>query len=132
MANFSLINKTRVSLPPVPFKKIKEAVLPRTHELSLAFVDPAESRRVTKQTKHKDKVSNVLAFPLSKTSGEIIICPEGTGDYTIGYLFIHGLLHIKGMEHSATMDDAEERLLTRFNLCKKLSQELMSAPIKSK
>lgn len=119
-------------MPPLPFKKIKETVLGKRHELSLAFVGPTESRAVTRRSKHKDKISNVLAFPLSKTVGEIIICPSGKGEYTIGYLFIHGLLHIKGLQHSATMDDAEEQLLARFHLCKKSSQELMSAPTKSK
>lgn len=130
--SFSIINKTRTTVPPLPFKKIKETVLGKRHELSLAFVGPTESRAVTRRSKHKDKISNVLAFPLSKTVGEIIICPSGKGEYTIGYLFIHGLLHIKGLQHSATMDDAEEQLLARFHLCKKSSQELMSAPTKSK
>jgi len=129
---FSITNKTRATLPLVPFKKIKEAVLGKRHELSLVFVGPTESRAITKKTKHKDKVSNVLAFPLSKTVGEIIICPSGKGEYTVAYLFIHGLLHIKGHEHSDTMDDAEERLLARFNICKKSSQELMSARTKLK
>ncbi len=129
---FSLTNKTRSTLPRVPFKKIKETVLGKRHEISLAFIGPTESRTVTRRTKHKDKISNVLAFPLSKTVGEILICPTKTGGYTVGYLFIHGLLHIKGHQHSATMDDAEERLLARFHLCKKSSQELMSARTKSK
>jgi ssRNA-specific RNase YbeY (16S rRNA maturation enzyme) len=129
---FSIINRTRSTIPPVPFKKIKETVLGKKHELSLVFVGPTESRAITKKTKRKDKVSNVLAFPLSKSVGEIIICPSGKGEYTLGYLFIHGLLHIKGHEHSDTMDDAEERLLARFNLCKKSSQESMSARTKSK
>ncbi len=130
--SFSITNRTRTKIPPVPFQRIKEAVLGKRHEISLVFVAAAESRSITKQTKHKDKVSNVLAFPLSTHVGEIIICPSGKGEYTIGYLFIHGLLHIKGHEHSDTMDDAEERLLKRFNLCKKSSQELMSARTKSK
>jgi len=129
---FSLINKTRSKLPGIPFETIKEAIVGKRHEISLAFVGPTESRAITKKSKHKDKVSNVLAFPLSTTVGEIIICPSGKGEYTVGYLFIHGLLHIKGHKHSVTMDDAEERLLKRFNICKKSSQELMSARTKLK
>ncbi len=106
----------------LPFKRIKEKVLGKSYELSVAIVSPAESRRITKKTKRKDKVSNVLAFPLSKNSGEIILCPAAAGDYTLGYLFIHGALHLKGLKHGARMDIAEEKVLQRFNICKKSSQ----------
>ncbi len=62
------------------------------------------------------KTSNVLSFPLSKTSGEILLCPEAAKPYTIGYLFIHGCLHLKGARHSATMEREENRLLKKFGL----------------
>jgi ssRNA-specific RNase YbeY (16S rRNA maturation enzyme) len=61
-------------------------------------------------------VSNVLAFPLSKTSGEILICKAAAKPYTVEYLFIHGLLHLKGHKHSATMEREENRLLKQFGL----------------
>ncbi len=80
-------------------------------------------RAITLQTKHKDKVSNVLSFPLSKHSGEILICPRAAAPYTIGYLFIHGLLHLKGHKHGATMERIEQTVLKRFKLCKKSSPE---------
>ncbi len=98
----------------VLFQKIKETVLGKKYELSLAFVGPTESRKVTLKAKKKNKASNVLSFPLSPTSGEIIICPAAAGTYTVPYLFIHGLLHLKGYKHSATMERIEHRLLKRF------------------
>lgn len=73
-------------------------------------------RKVTRRTKKKNKVSNVLAFPLSKHSGEILICKEAAAPYSIGYLFIHGLLHLKGQRHGATMERNEARLLRKFGL----------------
>lgn len=98
------------------FNELKDIVLGPDYDLSVAFLLPAEMRKVTKQTKNKDKVSNVLSFPLSKTSGEILICRKAAPPYTVPYLFIHGLLHLKGHKHSARMDNAELKLLKRFSL----------------
>jgi probable rRNA maturation factor len=124
--NFSITNKTRGTLPRVPFAKIKNVVLGEKFELSVALVTPSEAREITKRTKHKDKASNVLSFPLSKTSGEIILCPAtarreakawgATYEDFLAYLFIHGLFHLKGMDHGATMESAERRALKRFKI----------------
>jgi probable rRNA maturation factor len=117
-----------VKTPPV-FENIKEDVLGKRYDLSLAFLSPAEMKKITFRTKGKRKASNVLAFPLSKTSGEILICPDTAKKEAkdfhmnqrefLAYLFIHGLLHLKGHAHSATMESAEQKLLTRFQICKK-------------
>lgn len=64
----------------------------------------------------KTKTSNVLAFPLSKTSGEILICKSAAKPYTVEFLFIHAALHLKGLKHGATMEREEDRFLKRFKL----------------
>ncbi len=83
-------------------------------------------RAVTLKTKGYDRASNVLAFPLSKTSGEILLCRSTARsqckdffmDYPtfLTFLFIHGLLHLKGMDHGATMESEESRYMRRFGL----------------
>jgi rRNA maturation RNase YbeY len=98
----------------IPYNKIKDDVLGTHYELSLAFLSPKEMRAVTKKWKKKDHVSNVLSFPLSKTSGEILICKEAAAPYSLPYLFIHGLLHLKGYKHSATMERIERRFLKKW------------------
>jgi probable rRNA maturation factor len=120
---FSLTNKTRASLRGIPFLKIKESILGPAYELSVALLPPSQAARITRQTKGKDKASNVLAFPLSRHSGEILLCPATAraqaGEYGMTpkkfliYLFIHGCLHLKGMRHGGTMDRAEQRFLAR-------------------
>ena len=100
----------------LPTKKIKNAVLGTGYDLSVAFLSPREMRKVTLRAKKRDRVSNVLSFPLSKNSGEILICKEAAAPYTPGYLFIHGLLHLKGLRHGATMEHEERRLLRKFGL----------------
>ena len=34
----------------------------------------------------------------------------------IGYLFIHGLLHLKGHDHGTDMDRLEAKFVKKFNL----------------
>ncbi len=119
------------------FTKIKTEVLGEAYDLSFAFVTPVQMRKAMKFKKlppnelTKTQTSNVLSFPLSKKSGEILICKAAAKPYTVEYLFIHGLLHIKGMKHSDTMERAEDKLLKRF-LCKKLLLGSTSAPTKSR
>ncbi|MBP9710846.1 MAG: rRNA maturation RNAse YbeY [Candidatus Pacebacteria bacterium] len=98
------------------FEELKDIVLGKNYDLSVAFLLPAEIRKVTKQTKKIDKISNVLSFPLSKNSGEILICRKAAAPYTVPYLFIHGLYHLKGFKHGARMESAEGKLLKRFSL----------------
>jgi probable rRNA maturation factor len=119
--SYSLVNKTARPQRGIPFKKIKEKVLGPKYELSVALLTAAQARKVTKATKNKDKASNVLAFPLSKRSGEILLCPataktqaaayDMTPKKFLTYLFIHGLLHLKGMQHGGTMERTERRVL---------------------
>lgn len=100
-------------------KKIKNAVLGRKYDLSVAIIAPAAMRRAMKYKKvTTGKTSNVLSFPLSKTSGEILICKAAAKPFSIEFLFIHGLLHLKGLKHSATMEREEDRLLKRFGFAR--------------
>lgn len=119
---FSLTNKTRATVRGIPFKKIKEEILGAPYELSVALLTPAQARKVTRESKGKDKASNVLAFPLTKHSGEVLLCPataraeaaayDMTPKIFLTYLFIHGCLHLKGMAHGGTMERTERRILT--------------------
>ncbi|MEK7613147.1 MAG: rRNA maturation RNAse YbeY [Patescibacteria group bacterium] len=110
-----------------PFEQIKKQVLAHDYDLSVAFLSAAEMKKAMKYKKsarsasamvRKDRVSNVLAFPLSKKSGEIVICRSAAKPYTVEYLFIHGLLHLKGLKHGATMEREETELLERFHYAK--------------
>ena len=106
------------------FEKIKNHVLGKNYDLSVAFLSAREMRTVTRKTKNKNKASNVLAFPLSKTSGEILLCKETAKKEAplygmrqkdfLAYLFIHGLYHLKGYRHGATMERIERRTFAKF------------------
>jgi ssRNA-specific RNase YbeY (16S rRNA maturation enzyme) len=126
-AHFLLINKTRKRVASIPFQKIKEEILGTSYDLSVAIIGASEMRKAMKYKKPRrkvgiprrasgDKVSNVLSFPYSKTSGEILLCPAAAKPYSLGYLFIHGCLHLKGMGHGVRMDSTERTLLSQFAL----------------
>lgn len=124
--NFSLINKTKGKLPRLPFLLMKEAVLGKEYELSLVFVDDKESRTLNMENRGKDYVPNVLSFPLNDTSGEMFINPkeakrqakefDRTPENMIGFLFIHGLCHLKGMTHGSKMEAVEAKFRKIFGV----------------
>ena len=123
--NCEITNKTKGKLPSLPFVSIKNKVLGEKYDLSVVFVTPKESRKINFKYRKIDSPTNILSFPLSKNSGEIFLeltkikkdapkfgmkSPE-----FLKYLFIHGLLHLKGFKHSDTMETEEKRILKFFS-----------------
>jgi probable rRNA maturation factor len=117
---------TKGALPSVPFLEIKNKILGEKYNLSLVFCGNRKSKELNRTYRQKDYPTNVLSFPLDKENGEIFITPSvakkeapkfnKTYKNFIGYLFIHGLLHLKGMEHGSTMDIAEIKFCKKFNI----------------
>jgi probable rRNA maturation factor len=110
----------------VPFLAIKNKALGKKYNLSLVFVGNTRSQRLNQAYRGKNKPTNVLSFELDKTHGEIFIAPgvarkqapsfERNFDNFIAFLFIHGLMHLKGMDHGSTMEKAEEKLRKQFGI----------------
>jgi rRNA maturation RNase YbeY len=119
----SITNKTRMRLPPLPFLLLKNDILGKNYVLSVALVDEKTSHAINKTYRKKDKSTNVLSFPLSKNSGELVLCPalikKESADEDknfgknfhdlLGFLVIHGMLHLKGMDHGAIMERSEKK-----------------------
>jgi len=123
---FNIRNTTRRKNPKIPFQKIKEEVLGKKYELSLVLIGDKLSQKLNKKYKKINKPTNILSFPLSKISGEIFInlnlakkqSLKLERKYTdfIGFLFIHGLLHLKGYEHSSKMEREEKKIRDKFKI----------------
>ena len=130
MATVDIRNFTRGQKPRLPFGKIADSVLP-SWDISLVIAGEDRARNLNHALRNKEYVPNVLSYKVGKASGEIILCPsiarkeasQYGHTYTehLLFLFIHGLLHIKGHRHGVTMENAEERLEKRFPICKKQS-----------
>ena len=123
---FQIKNNTRKNKPTVPFDKIKQAVLGKEYETSLVLIGNQLSQRLNREYRKINKPTNILTFPLSKDSGEIFINLnlakkqsiqfERKYNEFIGFLFIHGLLHLKGYKHSSKMEREEKKIRRKFNL----------------
>ena len=112
---FSITNKTRSELPRVNFLEIKNKVLGKDYSLSLVFIGKDKSRKLNLAYRGKNKPANILSFGLDKKTGEIFICTSIAKKET-SFLFIHGLLHLKGMAHGSTMEKAEIKLRKQFGV----------------
>lgn len=118
-SNFSKINHTKGKLPSLPFVNIKNDILGEKYTLSVAFVGEKKSHELNLKYRGKDKSTNVLSFSLSKKDGELILCPavikreaknfDKNFREFLGFLVIHGMLHLKGLDHSSTMEKAEQK-----------------------
>ncbi len=104
----------------------KDAVLGKKYDLSVAFVGSAEIKKLNRKFRGKAKPTDILSFSLSSTSGEIVFCMAEvvkqaplfarTTQNFLKFLFIHGLLHLKGYTHGGTMEKQERRFRKRFKI----------------
>ena len=121
----TITNKTKGKLPRLPFVSIKNAVLGEKYEFGVSFISSSAQRKINMTYRGKDTTTNILSFPLTKTSGEITFdlkkvkkdAPlfDMTYPQFLKYLFIHGLLHLKGYDHSSTMERQEKKFLKQFS-----------------
>ena len=121
----SITNKTNGKLPSLPFSRLKEAILGKEYELSVAIVTPRESHKLNRTYRQKNKPTNVLSFPFDKNSGELVLdVKTATADAPnfgmtpkkfLLFLVIHGMLHLKGFDHGSTMERHEKKFLKIFS-----------------
>jgi probable rRNA maturation factor len=124
--NFSITKTTSHAIPRVPFQKIKEKVLGKRYELSIVFVSPLKMRTLNKRYRKKDASTDILSFGLSENSGELYLSMPDVAKKSklfgmnlheyLGYLFIHGCLHLEGMDHGRTMELLERKYCRAFRL----------------
>ncbi|HEX5774344.1 MAG TPA: rRNA maturation RNase YbeY [Candidatus Paceibacterota bacterium] len=123
MATLDIRNFTRGPVPRFAYEKAHALALPGW-DISLVFAGETRARHLNKVLRKKDYVPNVLSYESGQRSGEIIICPavarkEASAygmSYTafVGFLFIHGMLHLAGKRHGTTMERQERAILARL------------------
>jgi probable rRNA maturation factor len=123
MSAVSIKNFTRQRMPRFAYGAVAASRLPGW-EISLVFAGPARAQKLNQNLRDKTYVPNVLSYQVGAKSGEIIICPDvarrEASEYGhsfathVLYLFIHGVLHLEGRPHGATMEKWEQKLLTQF------------------
>lgn len=105
---------------------MKDAILGKKYELSLVIVSKSEIKELNRKYKGINKPTDILSFPLSPKEGEIFINLDmakieakkfnRTYENFLGFLFIHGLVHLKGFDHSSTMESIEARFRNKFGV----------------
>jgi probable rRNA maturation factor len=125
-ANFSIRNTTKGKPPRLPFVRMKDFGLGKEYSLSLVFVGDTLSKNLNRMYRGKNKPTDILSFSLNKKEGEIFINLKKARTNSkkfnrnfenfVGYLFIHGLMHLKGFEHSSKMDSEEEKIRKVFSI----------------
>jgi len=118
--SLDITNLTRRQTPGVPYAKLVSRILPGW-DISLVFVGEQRARTLNHSLRGKGYTPNVLSYAAGSKHGEIIIClvvaekqaPAYGLSYRpyIAFLFIHGMLHLKGLVHGATMERRERALL---------------------
>ncbi len=98
-------------------------------ELSISFVDEEEIQAINRDYRDKDKVTDVISFSLEEDEpeiegldmprvlGDIIICLEVAKEQAesynhslsreLGFLALHGFLHLLGYDHMTEEDEKE-------------------------
>jgi probable rRNA maturation factor len=120
------ITSTVKSYPRHKYVDMADKILGKRYELSLVFVGKTRAATLNKEYRKKTYSPNVLSFPLDERTGEIFICPQVAESEAakfnlsprgyVGFLFIHGCLHLKGLDHSDTMDKHEAKWVKHFGL----------------
>jgi probable rRNA maturation factor len=130
MPPFAITQKVK-TIPHFPYETVKNDILGKKYSLSLSFVGPTRAQKLNVQYRKKTYTPNVLSFPLDSTTGEIVICPAVARtehknynlsvDGYITFLFIHGLLHLKGYDHhtdteATAMEKLEKRYISKYSI----------------
>ena len=101
-------NLTKKKTPDIFHKEIKDKILGEKYDLSVVLSENEMMKDLNEKYRKKNKNANTLSFPLSKTKGEIFLninCPKKE----LKFLFIHSLLHLKGLKHGEKMAKQEKK-----------------------
>lgn len=120
----TITKQTSGEIPLVCYNEIKNAILGKKYELSIVFANTKTSQELNETYKHHTGPANILSFPYSTDSGEIIISLQQVRkhaksfdhSYTqhLIFLLIHGMLHLLGHTHGHEMEKLEKKYFQKF------------------
>jgi probable rRNA maturation factor len=119
------------------FSELKKmGLLPaRFKEIHLAFVSLDEIRRLNKQYRGKNRPTDILSFAgfTPEEMGELVLCVDvlraqardhklSMGE-ELGYMLIHGVLHLLGYDHETNEKEAEAMFAIQDKVFARLRQK---------
>jgi len=102
---------------------LRRKVFSKVHtskELTVVFLDPKEAKKTNKQFRGKDYATDVLSFEgmSAEHLGDLVMCPQVLQKQAkehglsyqeeLGYMLLHGILHLLGYDHELGAKEAEE------------------------
>ena len=114
-------------------------------ELTLVFLDKKPAQKINFEFRGKDYATDVLSFDSMDPSsfGELVLCPEVlkrqskehqlTYQEELGYMLLHGILHLLGYDHELSDKEAEKMFGLQDAIFEKLLKKVASKKaVKSK
>ncbi len=111
-------------LKEVVSQVLKEEKTKKEEELSIVFVGTARMRKLNKEYRGKNRVTDILSFggpealPTSLFLGELVLCPRvvaknakrlnSSFEKEMTVCLIHGILHLLGYDHEKGEKEARE------------------------
>jgi probable rRNA maturation factor len=101
---------------------LKKKIIGSQHknlELTIVFLNPALAKKMNKQFRQRDYATDVLSFAAMDDNalGELVLCPQVlqrqakehglTYQQELGYMLLHGILHLLGYDHETGDEDAK-------------------------
>ena len=105
----------------------------KDHEITIAFLEEEDIKKLNWDFRSKNKVTDILSFSGTepKELGELALCGQvikkQARDHQLsvreelGYLLIHGLLHLLGYEH----EKSDKKAKIMFELQDRLFEKLL-------
>lgn len=105
-------------------------------EFTLVFLDKKPAQKINMEFRGKDYATDVLSFDSMDPSsfGELVLCPEVlkrqakehklTYQAELGYMVLHGTLHLLGYDHETNEKDAREMFTLQDTVFEKLLKKV--------
>jgi probable rRNA maturation factor len=122
------VTKTVRGNPPsgLPLARLRDAILGKKYNLSVTWCGDHLSRRLNRTYRSKDASTDILSFPLDQNEGELYVnlgrLEHDAARFKVArgiyaqYLLIHGLMHLKGLDHGSRMEHEEQEIRRKFGI----------------
>lgn len=113
-------------------KNLSRKISQLEKDLIVVFVTSAKMKKLNSQFRGKNKHTDILSFePIEESSlGELVLClpvlknqareHKLSLNHEIGYMLIHGILHLLGYDHETGENDAKKMFKIQDTLFDKL------------